>query len=137
MQLLLFVPGALCRQRVFARVSRGQRLSVVAQAAPAKYDYDLVIIGCGVGGHGAALHAVEQVRTLCSCLCWRQNRICTLRHMSKRLCAKLTPRTWLVDAPQLAGHGPQQYKPQLLRVVGVQWETEMFGISCRGYGQHT
>lgn len=24
-----------------------------------KYDYDLVIIGCGVGGHGAALHAVE------------------------------------------------------------------------------
>jgi dihydrolipoamide dehydrogenase len=30
--------------------------------AGAKYDYDLVIIGCGVGGHGAALHAVEQVR---------------------------------------------------------------------------
>jgi dihydrolipoamide dehydrogenase len=29
--------------------------------AGAKYDYDLVIIGCGVGGHGAALHAVEQV----------------------------------------------------------------------------
>jgi dihydrolipoamide dehydrogenase len=25
----------------------------------AKYDYDLVIGGCGVGGHGAALHAVE------------------------------------------------------------------------------
>ena len=25
------------------------------------YDYDLVIIGCGVGGHGAALHAVECV----------------------------------------------------------------------------
>jgi hypothetical protein len=25
------------------------------------YDYDLIIIGCGVGGHGAALHAVEQV----------------------------------------------------------------------------
>lgn len=25
-----------------------------------EYDYDLVIIGCGVGGHGAALHAVEQ-----------------------------------------------------------------------------
>ena len=23
------------------------------------YDYDLVIIGAGVGGHGAALHAVE------------------------------------------------------------------------------
>lgn len=52
--------AAPCRQLV-ARVSRGQRLAVVAQAAPAKYDYDLVIIGCGVGGHGAALHAVEQV----------------------------------------------------------------------------
>jgi len=32
----------------------------VTQAADQKYDYDLVIIGCGVGGHGAALHAVEQ-----------------------------------------------------------------------------
>lgn len=21
------------------------------------YDYDLIIVGCGVGGHGAALHA--------------------------------------------------------------------------------
>ena len=52
--------AAPCRQLV-ARVSRGQRLAVVAQAAAAKYDYDLVIIGCGVGGHGAALHAVEQV----------------------------------------------------------------------------
>lgn len=49
-----------CR-RVAGRASRAQRVSVVAQAA-GKYDYDLVIIGCGVGGHGAALHAVEQVR---------------------------------------------------------------------------
>jgi dihydrolipoamide dehydrogenase len=40
-------------------VSRAQRVSVAASAG--KYDYDLVIIGCGVGGHGAALHAVEQV----------------------------------------------------------------------------
>ena len=31
-----------------------------------QFDYDLVIIGCGVGGHGAALHAVECVR--CSLL---------------------------------------------------------------------
>lgn len=38
---------------------RGAR--AVAKAAGG-YDYDLVIIGCGVGGHGAALHAVEQVR---------------------------------------------------------------------------
>ena len=26
------------------------------------YDYDLVIIGAGVGGHGAALHAVAPFR---------------------------------------------------------------------------
>ncbi|KAK9833089.1 hypothetical protein WJX74_006791 [Apatococcus lobatus] len=29
------------------------------QTAAHSYDYDLIIIGCGVGGHGAALHAVE------------------------------------------------------------------------------
>lgn len=38
------------------------RSAVVAHASADKqFDYDLVIIGCGVGGHGAALHAVEQV----------------------------------------------------------------------------
>lgn len=36
--------------------------AVAAQAgANGVANYDLVIIGCGVGGHGAALHAVEQV----------------------------------------------------------------------------
>jgi dihydrolipoamide dehydrogenase len=30
-------------------------------AAGGGFDYDLVIIGAGVGGHGAALHAVEEV----------------------------------------------------------------------------
>ena len=30
--------------------------------APTLFDYDLLIIGAGVGGHGAALHAVEKVR---------------------------------------------------------------------------
>ncbi|KAL9240255.1 hypothetical protein vseg_014497 [Gypsophila vaccaria] len=29
-------------------------------SSPASFDYDLVIIGAGVGGHGAALHAVEK-----------------------------------------------------------------------------
>ena len=32
------------------------------------FDYDLVIIGAGVGGHGAALHAVEKVA--CSVFCF-------------------------------------------------------------------
>lgn len=31
---------------------------------PTSFDYDLVIIGAGVGGHGAALHAVEKVKQL-------------------------------------------------------------------------
>jgi len=30
---------------------------------PQSFDYDLLIIGAGVGGHGAALHAVEKVRS--------------------------------------------------------------------------
>ena len=33
--------------------------AVKALEVRADYDYDLVIIGAGVGGHGAALHAVE------------------------------------------------------------------------------
>ncbi|GAX74290.1 hypothetical protein CEUSTIGMA_g1739.t1 [Chlamydomonas eustigma] len=44
----------ISRQKITAR------LSVVAKSTDTKYDYDLIIIGCGVGGHGAALHAVEQ-----------------------------------------------------------------------------
>ncbi|KAI3815476.1 hypothetical protein L1987_15145 [Smallanthus sonchifolius] len=35
--------------------------SLTGNGAPSKgFDYDLVIIGAGVGGHGAALHAVEK-----------------------------------------------------------------------------
>jgi hypothetical protein len=41
-------------------VSAGDKAAINAAAA---YDYDLVIIGAGVGGHGAALHAVDMVRT--------------------------------------------------------------------------
>lgn len=29
---------------------------------PQAFDYDVIIIGAGVGGHGAALHAVEKVK---------------------------------------------------------------------------
>ncbi|EFJ42295.1 dihydrolipoamide dehydrogenase plastid precursor [Volvox carteri f. nagariensis] len=48
------------RRLVSSRAPRQTRSAVVAQAASGdKFDYDLVIIGCGVGGHGAALHAVE------------------------------------------------------------------------------
>lgn len=53
------------RRRQAANVGAGD-LSVRAAsgngAAPKQFDYDVVIIGAGVGGHGAALHAVEKVR---------------------------------------------------------------------------
>lgn len=35
--------------------------AVVRAQAAQKYDYDLVIVGAGVGGHGAAMHAIESV----------------------------------------------------------------------------
>lgn len=43
-----------------ARRVEAVRHRTKAQNNSGSYDYDLVIIGCGVGGHGAALHAVEQ-----------------------------------------------------------------------------
>lgn len=46
-----------------SRQCRG-KFSVCASAngtVSGGFDYDLVIIGAGVGGHGAALHAVEKV----------------------------------------------------------------------------
>lgn len=53
------------KQRAAAKTRSGD-LSVRAAsgngAAPQQFDYDVVIIGAGVGGHGAALHAVEKVR---------------------------------------------------------------------------
>ncbi len=54
----------LCRSLAPSRVTQA-RAGVVSQATKGgQYDYDLIIIGCGVGGHGAALHAVEQVRAI-------------------------------------------------------------------------
>lgn len=53
-----------------AAVTRTRDLSARAAtgngAAPQQFDYDVVIIGAGVGGHGAALHAVEKVRWILS-----------------------------------------------------------------------
>jgi dihydrolipoamide dehydrogenase len=57
------------------RISQSPARLAVARAAAAAtngavagsgggFDYDLVIIGAGVGGHGAALHAVEEVCVL-------------------------------------------------------------------------
>lgn len=46
-------------------ITRPNRVSASASSSyngktPSGFDYDLVIIGAGVGGHGAALHAVEK-----------------------------------------------------------------------------
>ncbi|KAE9445842.1 hypothetical protein C3L33_22267, partial [Rhododendron williamsianum] len=44
-----------------ARPSHKVTASLLSNGAPStEFDYDLVIIGAGVGGHGAALHAVEK-----------------------------------------------------------------------------
>lgn len=43
-----------------ASVSRKDWRAGVARSAAEAFDYDVVIIGAGVGGHGAALHAVEK-----------------------------------------------------------------------------
>jgi dihydrolipoamide dehydrogenase len=51
-------PPARLPARSAPRAQAGGKNGAPA-AAPGKYDYDLVIIGCGVGGHGAAMHAVE------------------------------------------------------------------------------
>lgn len=54
--------------RCGSRRGGGEAAAVAARAAAENgvagsggFDYDLVIIGAGVGGHGAALHAVEEV----------------------------------------------------------------------------
>ncbi|KAL8234465.1 hypothetical protein R6Q59_020565 [Mikania micrantha] len=48
---------------LFKRLSANSKISasLSGNGTPSKgFDYDLVIIGAGVGGHGAALHAVEK-----------------------------------------------------------------------------
>jgi hypothetical protein len=44
-----------------SRLATGPRM-----AADHGFDYDLIIVGCGVGGHGAALHARAQVSAAAS-----------------------------------------------------------------------
>ena len=42
--------------------SRHPTCMSIGNGVQSSFDYDLIIIGAGVGGHGAAVHAVEQVR---------------------------------------------------------------------------
>jgi len=43
--------------------------AAATNGAPQVFDYDVVIIGAGVGGHGAALHAVEKVPGIAFYIC--------------------------------------------------------------------
>ena len=47
-------------QRNGRRSMSDRMLSLHMSTGGAEFDYDVVIIGCGVGGHGAALHAKAQ-----------------------------------------------------------------------------
>ena len=47
------------KMRVPTKSVRARGLMKVSVMAAANYDYDLIIIGAGVGGHGAAIHAAE------------------------------------------------------------------------------
>lgn len=57
--MLSISPAAAARLPVARAATNG------AVAGSGGFDYDLVIIGAGVGGHGAALHAVEEVGEAC------------------------------------------------------------------------
>ncbi|KAJ7563359.1 hypothetical protein O6H91_03G106700 [Diphasiastrum complanatum] len=48
-----------CCQRS-GKGSRKVCVEASSNGTPQPFDYDVIIIGAGVGGHGAALHAVEQ-----------------------------------------------------------------------------
>ncbi|XP_071692157.1 dihydrolipoyl dehydrogenase 1, chloroplastic-like [Rutidosis leptorrhynchoides] len=59
--------SSLKHKLVISCNTSNKKYNIVSAAAtnsngspPNKFDYDLVIIGAGVGGHGAALHAVEK-----------------------------------------------------------------------------
>ncbi|CAI7923573.1 unnamed protein product, partial [Closterium sp. NIES-54] len=47
-------------QARIAKTGKASASRLVVHAKDESFDYDLIIIGAGVGGHGAALHAVEQ-----------------------------------------------------------------------------
>ena len=58
MQLVLaFLLGNLGVMWAFAPGLSTKLSTVTRSLTMNNYDYDVVIIGCGVGGHGAALHA--------------------------------------------------------------------------------
>ena len=61
-----------------------------AAQSSSKFDYDLLIIGAGVGGHGAALHAIESVSA------------CPLDHITFLALHML---------PQLSTRAPQAHSP--------------------------
>lgn len=58
----LAAPAGAFNTRFVRGPARSARVALRMAEA---YDYDLIIVGCGVGGHGAALHAHSQGLKTC------------------------------------------------------------------------
>eukprot|EP01035_Chromulina_nebulosa_P055726 gene55726-76379_t len=53
--LLILLPSIICFR--ISRTNQPFSLTPLFASTSSNYDYDVIIVGCGVGGHGAALHA--------------------------------------------------------------------------------
>ena len=77
------------------------------QVFMAEKDFDLVIVGCGVGGHGAALHAVSRGLKVAVCAGEDVGGTCVNRGCvpSKALLAAAGRVREMTDTDHLAGFG--------------------------------
>ena len=55
LNLLILLPSIICFR--ISRTSQPISVAHLFASTSNNYDYDVIIVGCGVGGHGAALHA--------------------------------------------------------------------------------
>ena len=55
-----FQPARLAQRTTTSSTSRTSTTSKLDASQCGNYDFDVAIVGCGVGGHGAALHARAQ-----------------------------------------------------------------------------
>lgn len=59
--------ATLGRHSILRNTARSAARMPALRMADGEFDYDVIIVGCGVGGHGAALHARGQVSSeLCT-----------------------------------------------------------------------
>merc|ERR1719183_492990 len=60
MKLLLLLLHILCTKSFNIPIFASIKSKICLKMTDDGYDFDVAIIGCGVGGHGAALHARSQ-----------------------------------------------------------------------------